>query len=127
MSTRGLPRGFRVVGGIAVRTERPQSQGAALPCRQLAADLLPKIRKLARTHQWEGFYTYNALGPDSGLQGILVRETVIFADIKDEGEPLTAAQRHWQQTLKDAGQDVVTWYPSDWPAIEARLSQRKEA
>lgn len=101
------------------RPRRPPGQ------RGLAADLLPKLQRLARAHGWKGMDTYNALGPDSGLQCILVREVVIFADIKDEGEPLTDMQQHWQQDLQAAGQEVYTWTMADWETIQARLSRAR--
>jgi hypothetical protein len=89
-----------------------------------AADLLRKIQKLATAHDWAGLHTYNALGPDSGLHCILVREAVLFADVKEEDEPLTVMQQHWQDVLRATGQvEVYTWHPSDWTAIHARLTR----
>lgn len=116
-------RAMMAQGGARIKDE-PQRHTPPRP-RTLAADLLPKLRKLARAHGWKGMDTYNALGPDSGLQCILVREVVIFADIKDEGEPLTVLQHNWQQVLQAAGQEVYTWTMADWETIQARLSRAR--
>lgn len=111
-------RGARILleQPAAPRPTAPQEDG-------LAADLLPKLKQVAQAQGWKGMYTYNALGPDAGLQCLLVRDTVIYADLKDVGEPLTVMQQAWQAALRAAGQEVYTWTMADWNTIQARLSR----
>jgi len=91
---------------------------------RLAADLLPRLHKLAAVHGWRGMDTYNALGPDHGLHVILVRDVIIFADIKDDSGTRTASQQRWAEALDRTGKaETYSWTPADWPAIQARLTQ----
>lgn len=100
--------------------------GKAPARRRLAADLLPRLRVLADKEGWRGLHTFNALGPDHGLHIILVRETVIFADLRDEDDAITESQQRWRDALDATGQvETYVWYPDDWPEIYARLTTRR--
>jgi hypothetical protein len=55
----------------------------------------------------------------------LVRERVIFAELKAENGRLSQAQADWLGALGSAGADVHVWRPSDWDIVEATLGGRR--
>lgn len=115
---------------VAQHQARMAQNGGKTPARprQLAADLLPRIRVLADREGWRGLHTYNALGPDHGLHIILVREVVIFADLRDEGDPITESQQRWRDALNATGSvETYVWCPDDWDAIKTRLTTQRTA
>lgn len=121
---RDVPNGARILG----EPERPTRPTPALgvPKRPGLAALFAKLQTLAQAEGWESFDTYNALGEDAGLQCILVREAVLFVDLKEVGEPLTVLQQRWQEALRRAGQqEVYTWTIADWETMHARLTRTR--
>lgn len=48
----------------------------------------------------------------------LVRERVIFAEIKGDGDRLRPDQREWLSVLEAAGQEVYVWTPAEWRSGE---------
>ena len=52
---------------------------------------------------------------------VLVRDGVIFAELKSEKGKLTPEQQEWIDLLKAAGQEVYVWRPSDRDDIEVIL------
>lgn len=56
---------------------------------------------------------------------ILVRERVIFAELKVKTGKLKPAQAQWIVQLQQAGAEVYMWRPENWKEIEATL-KRKE-
>ncbi len=54
---------------------------------------------------------------------VLVRERVLFLELKTDSGRLTAEQAAWQAALQAAGQLALVWRPADWPAIEAILTR----
>lgn len=48
---------------------------------------------------------------------VLVRDRVIFAELKSETGHLTKPQQEWLVTLRAAGADARVWRPSDWKSI----------
>lgn len=106
------------------RPPRPGSPatvpGAPSPKAALEA-VLQTIQVLALAQGWSGQYTYNPDGPDSGLHVILVRDSVLFAEVALTAEALAPQQQTWVQALQAAGQEVVIWTPADTTTIAARL------
>lgn len=52
---------------------------------------------------------------------VLVRERVVWAEIKSETDILSATQKLWCGWLVGAGQEWYCWYPKDWETIQAVL------
>lgn len=121
-----VTRGYTAAWVAQHQARMARDNGKTPVRRQLAADLLPKVRVLADKEGWRGLHTFNALGPDHGLHIILVRETVIFADLRDEGDPITESQQRWRDALDATGQvETYVWYPDSWDEIYARLTTRR--
>ena len=60
---------------------------------------------------WRTAGSYDAQGwPDL----VLVRDRVVYAEIKLERGRLSAAQDAWLEVLREAGQEVYVWKPADW-------------
>lgn len=81
-----------------------------------------EVIKEARDLGWEEYHTYNSRRSKKGFPDlVLVRERVIFAELKTEDEDLTADQRNWREWLEGAQAEYYLWRPSDWPKIAETL------
>lgn len=47
----------------------------------------------------------------------LVRERIVYAELKAEKGQLTHEQEQWIQALQQAGAEAYVWRPSDWSAV----------
>lgn len=56
----------------------------------------------------------------------LVRDRIVFAEVKGDGDRLKPEQQLWMQTLTMAGAEVWVWTPTDWRTgvIDRVLSTR---
>lgn len=75
----------------------------------------------ARTEQgWRTAVAADGAGfPDL----VLVRFTVVYAELKAEKGRVSEAQAAWHDALRAAGQECHVWRPSDWDAIVERLGR----
>src|SRR5262249_36636853 len=78
---------------------------------------------LARLHRWEWFHVYDSRRSPAGFPDlVLVRERVVFAELKTDTGRLHWQQRLWQEWLKKAGAEVYIWRPKDWQTIQDILA-----
>ncbi len=62
------------------------------------------------------YHTLRSKGSQSGFPDrVLVRERVIFAELKREKGVVSDHQREWLDGLAAAGAEVYLWLPSTWP------------
>jgi hypothetical protein len=59
------------------------------------------------------------------LDLVMVRERVIYAEIKSETGKLTPDERKWMTALSQAGQEVYVWRPSDYDRIVEILKRKR--
>jgi len=52
---------------------------------------------------------------------VLVRDRVVFVELKAEKGRLSPEQAEWRDWLIGAGQEWYCWKPSDWPSLQERL------
>ena len=52
---------------------------------------------------------------------LLVRERVVWIELKSETGRLSPEQAAWIDALKAAGQEVYVWRPDQWPEIREVL------
>ncbi len=72
------------------------------------------------------YHTLRSKGSQSGFPDrVLVRERVIFAELKREKGVVTDAQRDWLDGLAAAGAEVYLWRPSDLDEIARILNGRR--
>lgn len=84
-----------------------------------------EIVKLAGMYGWFAFWVYDSRRSPEGYPDLtLVRERVIWAELKTGSGRLTHAQRRWQAALQKAGQEVYLWRPADLQTIATILSRR---
>lgn len=71
------------------------------------------------------YHTLRSKGSQSGFPDrVLVRDRVIFAELKrDQGKP-SKAQKEWLDELASAGAEVYLWRPGDLDEIATVLSKR---
>ena len=93
------------------------------------ADFLKSVVDLAHVYKWkmvhfrsalrkDGTYQTPVQGDGSGFPDlVLVRECIIFAELKSEQGKLSGNQVIWLNDLRTAGQIVYLWRPSDWEQI----------
>lgn len=56
---------------------------------------------------------------------VLVRDRVLFVELKSATGRLSEDQVAWLQELAAAGADARVWRPGDWDEIEAALRRRR--
>jgi hypothetical protein len=56
---------------------------------------------------------------------VLVRDRVMFVELKSDTGHLRGDQREWLIAFRAAGAEVHVWRPSDWPEIESALRRRR--
>jgi VRR-NUC domain len=72
------------------------------------------------------YHTYDSRRSASGWPDlVLVRERVVFAELKREGGKLTAAQREWITALQRAGAETYVWVPSMLDEVAGVLTGRR--
>lgn len=73
---------------------------------------------------WRVCYWPYSLGADPGFPDlVLVRERVVFVELKGSAGKLSQAQADWIQALKAAGAEVHTWWPDDLE-LAAKILQK---
>ncbi len=77
-----------------------------------------QIRDLARMFGWRFYHPYLSIHSEKGFPDCtLVRERVVFAELKRESGKLTPYQEEWLSALKDGGAEVYVWRPSQFHEI----------
>jgi hypothetical protein len=56
---------------------------------------------------------------------VLVRDRVIFAELKRDKGQLSVDQYEWLEMLKKTGAEVYVWRPCEWTKIEGVLKARE--
>lgn len=73
----------------------------------------------ARLLGWTAYHTYDSRRSTQGFPDlVLVRDRVIFAELKVAGGRVSHYQRRWLELLRRAGAETYIWYPDDWPKVE---------
>jgi len=90
-------------------------------------ELLAEVIRLARMYGWRHYHTWSSKHSVAGFPDlVLVRKTsIIYAELKREGQHPTSAQMEWLGALAEAGAECYVWRPSDLAAaIPKRLALR---
>ena len=81
------------------------------------------VTDLATVCAWQWYHTHDSRRSPAGLPDlILVRERVLWVELKRERGRLRPEQREWGLALMRARQDWRCWKPSDWDEVVATLT-----
>mgnify|MGYP000998023045 CR=1 FL=1 len=86
---------------------------------------MAEVVKLAKREGWRVYHTHDSRKSEAGFPDlVLVRERIIYAELKTATGRLTAAQSNWLEAIRDTGTSAFEWRPKDWPEIVAVLSRK---
>lgn len=94
------------------------------------ADLLEKqiqsaIVDIARLLGWRVYHTFDSRKSEAGFPDlVLVRDRVIYAEVKRSGQKPRPSQVDWLNALSRAGAEVYLWTEDDYDEVAAILSRR---
>ena len=72
-----------------------------------------KIIEVAKLFGWHYYHPYDSRRSPPGFPDlVLVKDRVLFRELKTEKGRLTAYQIAWGKRLMDAGSDFAVWRPS---------------
>lgn len=110
------------------------TENALLAASASEADLLTRVRTLARLQGYLVYHTWRSDHSEAGFPDLVLvkpgREEkagrLIFAELKSRRGKLSPAQHTWLDLLGHTlpGVEVYTWRPADWPAITAILTRK---
>ena len=73
-----------------------------------------QVKDLALLFHWKYYHTWRSIHSPAGFpDDVLVRERVVFAELKSETGQPTPEQYFWLLALTEAGQECYLWRPSD--------------
>jgi hypothetical protein len=93
-------------------------------------DFQEVIVGLATTFRWLSWHDNDSRRNDGGLPDlIIIRERVLWRELKAERGKLKPEQAAWGQRLLRCGQDWGIWRPSDWlteivPTLTAQIRRQ---
>lgn len=86
--------------------------------RQFQGDVV----RVAHLGGWRDYHTFNSKRSVKGFPDlVLVRERVIWVELKTDHGKLSTEQKDWLAALAAAGQEVYVWRPSDIDELSATL------
>lgn len=86
------------------------------------AAFMRQVLDLARLLKWRPYHTHDSRRSNAGFPDLcLVRERVVWIELKSNGGKLRPDQTAWVEDLRRAKAEVYVFRPSDWPEIERVL------
>ena len=85
-------------------------------------EFMARVVALAKANGWLCYHTHYSRKSEKGFPDlVLVRDRVIFAELKSAEGRLSEEQGEWVAALGRAGARVAVWRPCHWPQVEAVL------
>ena len=107
-------------GDLRAYVDCPGKPGAVVPAQSRSGLVVPEkswqsvVTDYADLRRWWWYHTWNAKRSRPGFPDLVfIRERVVFAELKKEGEDLTPAQADCRDRLLAAGAEWYLWYPSN--------------
>lgn len=86
-----------------------------------------KVLKIAKQTGWTAYHTYDSRRSQPGFPDlVLVKDRVLFRELKTDTGKLSEAQKIWERTLLKANADFKVWRPKDMDTIINELSKKGE-
>ena len=83
------------------------------------------VMRVAKMLGWLWYHTFDSRRSASGFPDlVLVRERVLFRELKVGKNKLSQSQELWRDSIMDAGGDWAEWRETDMDDIVADLSRR---
>jgi hypothetical protein len=83
------------------------------------------VMQVAKMLGWLCYHTYDSRRSASGFPDlVLVRERVLFRELKVGKNKLSQSQELWRDSIMDTGGDWAEWRETDMDDIVADLSRR---
>lgn len=90
-------------------------------------DFQKKVIQTATQLGWKVYFTLDSRRSPAGYPDLtLVRDRVIFAELKTQKGRIKKEQKIWGQALLDAGANYFLWRPNDVEDIIKELTKRGE-
>lgn len=97
-----------------------------LPVFASEAEFQAEVERIAKERGWRAYHTRDSRKSAKGfLDLVLVRERVVWAELKAEDGRPTADQLNWIDDLRAAGEEVYVWKPSDMAEVLSVLGERR--
>ena len=85
-----------------------------------------QIVMLAKANGWAVYHTYDSRRSEPGFPDlVLVRDRVLFRELKTDAGRVSEAQQAWGEKLTQACADFKIWRPQDTQAIIKELTQKE--
>ena len=83
-----------------------------------------RVVKIAKTLGWKVYHTYDSRCSEPGFPDlVLVKNRVIFRELKTDTGKLRTEQKEWAASLTGAGCDFKVWRPQDMTSIILELKK----
>lgn len=84
-----------------------------------------QIIMVAKANGWTVYHTYDSRRSAPGFPDlVLVRDGVLFREIKTNTGRISMAQQEWGDALTKAGADFKVWRPRDLKTIIKELTRK---
>lgn len=108
----------RGTGRVGTAAEVCLSETAAVPEKRWQW----QVTNHAEAQGWLVYHTFDSRRSAAGFPDlVLVRERVIFAELKSRKGKLSKAQEGWLKALRGARAEVYLWLPKHWPQVTEAL------
>lgn len=99
-----------------------------LPTDPLEREWQSTVIEIADIGGWWHYHTYNSRRSTKGFPDlVLVRDSVIFAELKRSTGRVRPEQVEWMEQLAQAGAEVYLWRPRDIEEVRATLLRPRRA
>ena len=107
-------------------TDRPKKGGVGMLPAMTEKDWQKQVVDLAKILGWRVYHPFLSKWSEKGWPDLaLVRERVVYAELKRENGKVSPSQVEWIYALTAAGQEVYVWRPSDFDEV-ARILQHRQ-
>ncbi len=83
---------------------------------------MAQVIQLAQLFRWKVYHTHDSRRSEKGFPDlVLVRERILFVELKTDKGKLTKEQMEWLHVIELAGGSGHIWRPIYWADIERAL------